>query len=549
MVKPQPILVKGFKLLPHQEDAIEWMKHVEIEVNTGQDYYGLRGGILGLEKGLGKTITSLVLSVSSPGSYPTLILCKKMFLGDTWKKEIETRFSKSRPIRVLYLHRDFIPQEEITSLTRASLKANYDLVVTTYEFCMKVNREHQFWREGSMFGVGTKPKLISIGLRTTQQALKGRGKGSRVIYDTPWRRVICDESQNFSNGTSKIFKAVMALVADYRWCLSGGIIKNYDTDIHSQLRFLGYSSVTKPAEWKSYGLTFFKTQNLSKRILEIGYASAGVKMPSREEYFLEVGLAGNFLKVYQLVLGSLKSLFERGLKMCVLALLTRIRQTLVSPYLMTSSSKRAPADSPVSGLLEEIIPKNLWNWCLNKKRAGWGAPKIAKSFELIDHILSLTGYPKVIIFSTQVTALDLMAERLTEEYSEKTRFSRLDGSMTSNQRTSSLDDFRTSRDNQILLASYKVCAESLTITEASFCILLDFWWNNATRDQAIARLWRLGQTQKVTVFSIKASGTLDTRIEEVCRMKNILASEYLKGGSEGKGGPKVKLEIVKELLS
>ena len=61
MIKP-PKLVKGFNLLPHQKEAIEWMKNVEAESDSSLDkYHGMRGGILGLEKGLGKTITSLML--------------------------------------------------------------------------------------------------------------------------------------------------------------------------------------------------------------------------------------------------------------------------------------------------------------------------------------------------------------------------------------------------------------------------------------------------------------------------------------------------------
>lgn len=521
--------------MPHQEEAIKWMNSV---VTSSENFRGIKGGILEMEKGLGKTITTLSFALSLPkkeGTSPMLIVCKKMFMGDTWKREIERRFLSK--IKVLYLHGDYLSSEEISALSRDQI-SSYHLVITTYEFCMKVNREFQYWSQATDVN---EPNLIR---HRTEKHLNPKVKrGERLVYEISWRMVFCDESQNFANGNSKIYKSMMALVADYRWCLSGSPVKNYDTDLLSQLRFVGYDSVTKVSEWRNYGKSFFTQHRLSERIFQIDYMMAKVDMPMKEEYESLVTLSGLYQNIYQTVLKSLKFSYEESHKWCLLALLSKIRQCLVAPYLMTGQAKRnkyikrgltpktgkenAEIEEILGSQLEKILPKKLRDWCLDKRKAGWEAPKIAKAFELIDQILE-TGQ-KVIVFSTQVIALDLIADRLTEEYSEITKFRQLDGSLSSKKRDEALNTFRTDEDCHILLASYKVCSEGLNLTEANYCILLDFWWNNVTRDQAVARLWRIGQTEKVCVFSIFAKNTLDVRISEICKTKEVMAAKYKNG--------------------
>jgi SNF2 family DNA or RNA helicase len=352
--------------------------------------------------------------------------------------------------------------------------------------------------------------------------------------------IFCDESHNFSNPASKIFKAVMALVGEYRWCLSGTPIKNYDSDLLSQLRFIGYNSVTKPSEWKLFGKNFFEQHRLAERVFQMSYIDVSFEMPEKEESEKLVKLEGKFKEIYDLVFDSINLSFDESYRWCLLALLTRIRQCLVAPYLMTEESKRnkysrrgkdikqASSSEEVETILgknlEKVIPPRLRAWCSNKREAGWKAPKIVATFGLIDQILELGE--KVIIFSTQVAALDLIADLLEEDYRDYTSYRQIDGSLSTVKRAEALDYFRAQEDCHILLASYKVCSEGLNLTEASFCILLDFWWNNATRDQAVSRLWRIGQTKPVRVFSIFAEDTLDVRIEEICKSKEIIASKY-----------------------
>lgn len=543
--------VEGFSLLPHQETAIGWMRSVE----TSEPLDGIRGGVLSLEKGLGKTITSLTLALTSPkppNSFPTLIVCKKMFLWDTWKNEIESKFD---PVpKVIYLHKDHLSSEQMEDLSLAKIRAA-DLVVTTYEVCMKVMKI--FPEYDAQLKRVLKEEIQwggKVGIHTrTKGHLNPKGKkGPRLIYEVDWYRVVCDESQNFVTDTSKIFRAVMGIVSDRRWCLSGSMIKNYDTDVLSQLRFLGYTTITSNTEWKKIGRGCFENRKLGSRIFQMGYLDAGVIMPDKEEEIVSVNLTGKYKQVYDLILNKLRESHRHSLKFCQLSLLTRIRQALVSPYLLSEKAKRDKCErrgltfvrkeiskeneikTNLGSNLEKLLPAALRQWCSSKEDAGWKAPKIAKALEIIRRMVKEKR--KVIVFSTQVTALDLLADKLDED---TIPYRLIDGSVSTKLRTEYLDDFRSDYRGgpNVLLASYKVCSESLNISEASCAILLDLWWNNATRDQAVARLWRMGQTRTVQVFSLFANDSLDARIEEVCNTKELISAKYRSGSKSTKTVP------------
>jgi SNF2 family DNA or RNA helicase len=547
----------GFSLKPHQERGLEWMRMCERKI-----HHGIKGGILGFFPGLGKTLTTIVHCLSTPkteGQYPSLIVCKKTVIGNVWWTEITEKIKSSH--KILFLYKDFIREKEIQELTRESIKS-YDLVITTYETCINVNRKYDYWKQSADISyVGNREIIKSISHRNETQALSGPGKGKRILYDTPWHRVVCDESQNFANSSTKIYRAMIALVAKYRWCLSGTIVRNYETDIYSQLCFLGYSSLNNKTEWQKRGIYFFNAHNLKERVLQMTYQDAGIQMPLRIEYEKLVSLENIYREVYESILDFLKRMYDKALNKiinysCILALLTKMRQCLIAPYLMTKKAKRAhrkkdkiEAEITASGLLSEHLDSmenKLGIWCKNKQLAGFGAPKITKIFELIDRVIEQGE--KVIIFSTFVTALDLIAEKLVNDYPEIT-FQQIDGSVIGSHRIIALNKFKRDSNCHVLLTTYKVCSEGLNITEACYCIRLDSWWNNATHEQAVARLWRMGQTKTVSIFKIFSAETLDVRIRDICRKKDMIAANYRDGTQKRiSGSQKLDLAAIGKIL-
>ncbi len=64
----------------------------------------------------------------------------------------------------------------------------------------------------------------------------------------------------------------------------------------------------------------------------------------------------------------------------------------------------------------------------------------------------------------------------------------------------------TKEFGRVLLVSLKAGGVGLNLTAASSVYMMDLWWNPAVEDQAMQRVHRIGQTQKVKIK--KNRGTL-----------------------------------------
>jgi len=189
---------KLYKIDPHQAKAILWMR--DRERKPIGETHGVKGGILCLEKGLGKTLTALThILVSPKGEFPSLVIASKSVMN-MWKRDGVEQFFGSN-IKVLYFHDEFIGKKGVEGMTSEQIR-KYDLVVTTYDLCLTTCRKYSFHQEILEIGEANtlmKDKIVAIHCRTKTQANKPHLTGARVLYGTPWHRVVCDESQRFCN--------------------------------------------------------------------------------------------------------------------------------------------------------------------------------------------------------------------------------------------------------------------------------------------------------------------------------------------------------------
>ncbi|HZK67508.1 MAG TPA: helicase-related protein, partial [Chloroflexota bacterium] len=67
----------------------------------------------------------------------------------------------------------------------------------------------------------------------------------------------------------------------------------------------------------------------------------------------------------------------------------------------------------------------------------------------------------------------------------------------------------------------------LNLQDASYVFHFDRWWNPAVERQAEDRSHRLGQTLPVNVYRYVSEGTVEERIAEVLRDKQLLFDEMV----------------------
>lgn len=128
---------------------------------------------------------------------------------------------------------------------------------------------------------------------------------------------------------------------------------------------------------------------------------------------------------------------------------------------------------------------------------------------------------KGVIFSQFTSFLNVIGRALEHA---GFRFTRLDGSMSTNQRTQAINDFDSNSNEspRIILCSLMAAGTGINLTRGNWCFLTDLWWNKAVEDQAMDRIHRIGQTRPVNVVKLIMSGSIEERILELQESKAII---------------------------
>ncbi|XP_027125632.2 DNA repair protein RAD5A-like isoform X1 [Coffea arabica] len=138
-------------------------------------------------------------------------------------------------------------------------------------------------------------------------------------------------------------------------------------------------------------------------------------------------------------------------------------------------------------------------------------------------ILRLAG-SKSIVFSQWTAFLDLLQIAFSRS---DIQFLRLDGTLNQQQREKVIKQFSEEDNIMVLLMSLKAGGVGINLTAASNAFVLDPWWNPAVEEQAVMRVHRIGQTEKVMIKRFIMKGTVEERMEAVQARKQRMISGAL----------------------
>ncbi|QKX62492.1 uncharacterized protein TRUGW13939_09653 [Talaromyces rugulosus] len=189
--------LKSFQL-----EGLNWMMR--------QEKTEYRGGLLGDEMGMGKTIQAVSLLMSDyPASQPSLVVVPPVALMQ-WQSEIK-EYTDGK-LKVLVYHNS---NPKVKLMKKKDIQS-HDVIMISYSGLESMYRkESKGWNRDD-----------------------GIVKEDSVIHSIHFHRLILDEAHSIKQRTTSVARACFALKSTYKWCLSGTPVQNRIGEFFSLLRFL-----------------------------------------------------------------------------------------------------------------------------------------------------------------------------------------------------------------------------------------------------------------------------------------------------------------------
>lgn len=329
--------------------------------------------------------------------------------------------------------------------------------------------------------------------------------------------IVLDESHNIKNPAAQVSKAVLRLQADSKIILSGTPIMNNTLDLFPQLSFI-VPQLFGSQEFfsKEYVHPIDRDKDKEKIeqlkrvtspfVLRRTKEQVAKDLPSKTESIIWCEMGGAQKRYYNEVKDNIKnSLFvsikSEGLnksKMNVLAGIQKLRQLCSSPVPIEDYEHQTEESIKIDTLIEELESNLVHN--------------------------------KVIVFSQFLGALDKIGQQLKDR---EIAYYLIDGSTPQIKRQEQINKFQDKENPvRVFLLSLKAGNSGFTLTEANYVFLIDPWWNRQVENQAIDRVYRIGQDKNVFAYRMICRDTIEEKIIQL-QTKKLQLSEELISEDEG----------------
>ena len=344
-----------------------------------------------------------------------------------------------------------------------------------------------------------------------------------MLSTMEWSVVIGDEAQHIKNRRSQNAKSLTRLHSKGRFLLTGTPVENSLDDLLSLFAFLMPGYVTKATgklsqeerEWHSRR----QTQRAAAYILRRTKKEVAPELPDKIEktFFCELGAKqmrfyNDTLEKTRREISNLEMAGANAgrVQFAAFTELLRLRQACVDPRIIDDTFPAADS------------------------------AKLAAFDEVLDECIDAGS--RILVFSSFVTALKLLAQHLTEKGH---KFCYLDGK-TKN-RLAMCDTFNEDESIPVFLISLKAGGTGLNLTGADTVVHYDPWWNPAAEAQATDRAHRIGQERVVTSIKLIAANTVEEKVIELQAKKAEILKELFEESEAANA--KVSLEDIKGLLA
>lgn len=495
-------LKSPFALYPHQVEATKWA--LERERNPT---HGMRGGVASMEMGTGKTLLSLnlIMSTWEPNQCATLAIMPKTLLTN-YMLDASKFFGDH--INALIWERDILMDRFFLFTERTPYKNH--VVIVSYDTVLACAKA------ASLVGRSGNKKLADV---------------ARLFFETPWYRVIMDESHKFSNHKSLLWSALKALKPGRRLCLTGTAVKNYEDELFAQFMVCGMNTLQDHREWT---IQNYRIHGLREAVFALTMEECKLELPEKVEHRHNVVLSAEEKQVYSIVMKQSSSALDafkskQTTFASVLQMFTRLRQVCIAAHLIAPQSKVKKLTKVEAKRLEPGALLGMEHLHLEQRirdpRGVYGIQS-SKIRSLIQIAQGIPADEKMLVFAEWSGACRLAAEALRQALGDGT-VEVVDGD--TKDRDLVFGRFRLDPNVRFLVCT-AVGTTGLTFIEANHAVSLSTMWNSVTNDQFFARIHRIGQKKLCHMWHLVVNNSIEAHMIDICNQKHDIRDILLEKG-------------------
>lgn len=422
------------------------------------------------DMGLGKTLQTIICSVMN-GVNGTLIVCPNA-LTSGWLAEFDKL--DINITRALY-----------HGQSRNSLNIdNYHVIVTTYGTLVA---EHK------------------------------RPSGESPLLARTWTRVVLDESQIMKNHTTKVATACFALKSIYRWCLSGTPVQNKIFELYSVARFL---QVPRYSDFNFFYVEVFLQGNTNTLVDAIFLrrekeTTLGSTLPQKRIVDFPCPISKveeNAYSAMQKKILKVKYTRENQRKRLEPHEQERQKQRDDNIILQLLHSLRLACDDSRLVKDKRLLLDKMPTVEIELPEDTPSSKTLAVTKLAVE--LVRRG-KKVLIFSQYLGMISQIRKHINIKAPSTPLWSLSGSQNTPRKRDPIIAAFKQATGGAIMILQTMVGSVGLNLTEASRVILVEPWWNPFVDEQAMDRVYRIGQQQDVVVYRCYIPTTIEEHILKV----------------------------------
>lgn len=539
-----------------------WKQLNQFQKGVLLDCLVLGSGGMSLPMGSGKTLISLVLGIfQCYEKNPMVVVCAKSLVA-SWEHEIRKFFEDPEhpndPKHPPLLKYELLHSTTIkTKMQRWEIKPETRVIITTPEVTTKAYKEcniEDMFVDKKM----PKPPTIINYYVSPMTPFLTHLFGAGYLYSTCWGSIIIDEAQKYTNIETHRCRSIASMCAQRRWCLSGTLF-----DEPKIKRILGYHMLidlpnvprnlpeTERLVWS------YTYKGLNPTMVHRKKNLAFTNPPKVNEQIIKHTLTSEEVKIYTGMRTVLKEVQKRvrnaqlmrdhegarQFSSYLLAMVTYLRQVLICPLIPVASIAIDASDvdkrSELSAIITEEFSKlNIDAW-LNDPTS----LESSRIKAVLKHINNHKN-ERVVLFTCFRSCADILCHFLPANRP----ILRIDANHDIKKRGKVIEDFGNTEDG-ILVLTYQLGAEGLNLQCSYTVFLMDFWWNAAKTQQAVARILRYGQeSDVVNVYYFTANTGIENAILKKQKSK-LQALQELRTGTIKTKIPALKLDDILKMIN